>query len=173
MIATECRACLVVISGRRCPGAAFSLSVLPAGDRALLCGQSSGLAKYLARVPDPRDPRGLRHSLTSVLLAAVAAVLAGARSFAAAGEWVADAPPQILAALGVRRDPLADRFEPPDEATIRWVLETVDAAAPDAAVGSGWLPSSECKLRARGRTAAGGGRGRQGGAGHPSGSPGC
>jgi predicted transposase YbfD/YdcC len=51
---------------------------------------------------------------------------------------VADAPPHVLAALGIRRDPLADRFEPPDEATIRRVLETVDAAALDAAVGS-WL----------------------------------
>jgi hypothetical protein len=38
-------------------------------------------------VPDPRDPRGVRHPLTSLLLAAVAAVLAGARSFAAIGEW--------------------------------------------------------------------------------------
>jgi len=89
-------------------------------------------------VPDPRDPRGVRHSLTSVLLAAVAAVLAGARSFTAIGEWVADAPPQVLAALEVRYDPLAHRFEPPGEATIRRVLEAVDAAALDAAVGC-WL----------------------------------
>jgi hypothetical protein len=68
----------------------------------------------------------------------VAAVLAGARSFTAIGEWVADAPPQVMAALGIRRDPLTGRLEPPDEATIRRVLETVDPDAPDAAVGS-WL----------------------------------
>jgi hypothetical protein len=80
----------------------------------------------------------VRHTLTSLLLAAVGAVLAGAKSFTAVGEWVADAPPQVLAALGVRFDPLAGRFEPPDEATIRRVLETVDAAALDAAVGF-WL----------------------------------
>jgi predicted transposase YbfD/YdcC len=114
------------------------LSDLPARERALLAGQCPGLAEYLARVPDPRDPRGVRHTLTSLLLAAVAAVLAGARSFAAAGEWVADAPPQVLAALGVRRDPLTRQFQPPDEATIRRALESVDAAALDAAVGS-WL----------------------------------
>lgn len=89
-------------------------------------------------MPDPRHPRGVRHTLTSLLLAAVAAVLAGARSFTAVGEWVADAPPQVLASLGVRRDPLTGRFEPPDEATIRRVLETIDADALDAAVGS-WL----------------------------------
>jgi len=125
------------------------LSELPAGDRALLAGQCPGLAEYLARVPDPRDRRGVRHSLTSLLLAAVAAVLAGARSFTAVGEWVADAPPQVLAALGVRRDPLAGRFDPPDEATIRRVLETVDAAALDAAVGS-WL-DAQARLRAAGQ----------------------
>lgn len=71
-----------------------------------------------------------------MLLAAVAAVLAGARSFAAIGEWVADAPPQVLGPLGVRRDPLTGRFEPPDEATIRRVLERVDAGAFDRVVGS-------------------------------------
>ena len=69
------------------------ISGLPAGDREQLAGQCAGLLEHLAKVPDPRDPRGVRHTLTSLLLAAVAAVLAGARSFAAAGEWVADAPP--------------------------------------------------------------------------------
>jgi len=90
------------------------------------------------QVPDPRDPRGVRHTLTSLLLSAVAAVLAGARSFAAVGEWVTDAPPQVLAALGIRCDPLTGRFEPPDEATIRRALERIDAGGLDAAVGS-WL----------------------------------
>jgi hypothetical protein len=56
----------------------------------------------------------VRHTLTSLLVAAVAAVLAGARSFTAVGEWVSDAPPQVLATVGIRRDPLADRFEPPE-----------------------------------------------------------
>ena len=111
---------------------------LPAGDRALLAGQCPSLQEYLQQVPDPRDPRGVRHSLTSLLLAAVAAVLAGAQSLAAVGEWVADAPPQVLAALGIRHDPLARRFEPPDEATIRRVLEAVDADTFGAAVGA-WL----------------------------------
>ena len=109
------------------------------------------------RVPDPRDRRGVRHTLTSLLLVTVAAVLAGARSFTAAGEWVADAPPRVLAALGVRRDPLTGRFQPPDEATIRRLLETVDAAALDAAVGS-WL---QARLRAAGQEQEHGPRGRR------------
>jgi len=120
------------------------LQDLPSGDRVLLAGKCPSLAEHLVLVPDPRDPRGVRHSLTSLLLAAVAAVLAGARSFAAVGEWIADAPPQVLASLGVRRDPLTGRFEPPDEATVRRVLERVDAGAFDSAVGS-WL---QARLRA-------------------------
>jgi predicted transposase YbfD/YdcC len=111
---------------------------VPADERDLLTLGCPSLAGFLAQVPDPRHPRGVRHTLTSLLLAAVAAVLAGARSFAAIGEWVADAPPHVLALLGVRRDPLTGRFEPPDEATIRRVLERADAGALDAAVGS-WL----------------------------------
>jgi DDE_Tnp_1-associated/Transposase DDE domain len=131
-----------------CP-ALEQLQDLAAGDRAVLAGQCPGLARYLARVPDPRDPRGVRHTLTSLLLAAVAAVLAGARSFTAVGEWVADAPPQVLASLGVRCDRLTGRFEPPGEATIRRVLEAADAGALDAAVGS-WL---DARLRAAGQAA--------------------
>jgi predicted transposase YbfD/YdcC len=129
------------------------LQELPVGDRAALGGRCCGLAERLALIPDPRDPRGIRHTLTSLLLAAIAAVLAGAQSLAAIGEWIADAPPHVLTALGIRRNPLTGRFEPPDEATIRRVLETVDAAALDAAVGS-WLA-------ARLRPASQGNRGRR------------
>ena len=66
---------------------------------------------------------------------------------------MADAPPRVLAALGVRYDPLAGCFRPPDEATIRRVLEAVDAAAVQARVGS-WLAA---RLQA-GRPLAGVGR---------------
>jgi hypothetical protein len=45
----------------------------------------------------------------SVLLTSLAAVRAGARPLAAIGEWAADAPPAVLAGLGVRFDPLAGR----------------------------------------------------------------
>jgi predicted transposase YbfD/YdcC len=122
------------------------LEDLPAGDRALLAGHCPSLAGHLAGVPDPRDPRGVRHTLTSLLLAAVAAVLAGARSFTAIGEWAADAPPRVLDALGVRYDPLAGCFQPPDEATFRRVLEALDAAALEAAVGS-WLAARRLAAR--------------------------
>jgi hypothetical protein len=37
-----------------------------------------GLLDVLATVPDPRDPRGIRYQLASLLAVAVCAVLAGA-----------------------------------------------------------------------------------------------
>jgi DDE_Tnp_1-associated len=100
-----------------------------------------GLREFLSAVPDPRDPRGVRHSLSSVLLISVAAVPAGARSLTAIGEWAADAPVAVMAALGVRSGPLEGRFRPPGNATIRRVLESADAGKLDAAVTS-WLASS-------------------------------
>lgn len=114
------------------------LGGLSPGERARLGDGCPGLAACLARVPDPRKPRGTRHSLTSLLLTAVAAVLAGARSFAAIAEWAADVPPGVAAVLGMRYDPLTGVFRPPGEPTIRRVLETVDGDALDAAIGS-WL----------------------------------
>jgi hypothetical protein len=50
------------------------------------------LLEDLAKIADPRKRRGRRHALATVLAVAVAAVLAGARSLVAIGEWAADAP---------------------------------------------------------------------------------
>jgi len=71
-----------------------------------------GLRTALTQVIDPRKRRGVRHPLVVVLTAAVCAVAAGARSFVAAAEWVADLPVEVAVALGV-----ADRC--PSESTIR------------------------------------------------------
>jgi predicted transposase YbfD/YdcC len=62
---------------------------------------------------------------------------------------VADAP-QVLASLRIRRDPLTRQFRPPDEATIRRVLEAVDAEAPGKAAGA-WLSAQVNATRARTR----------------------
>ena len=42
-----------------------------------------GLLAALASMPDPRDPRGVRYPLASMLAVAVCAVLAGAVTFTA------------------------------------------------------------------------------------------
>jgi predicted transposase YbfD/YdcC len=49
-----------------------------------------GLLDALAKVPDPRDPRGIRYPLSAVLTVAVCAVMAGASSFAAITDWLHD-----------------------------------------------------------------------------------
>lgn len=92
------------------------------------------LLEALGRVPDPRDPRGIRYPLAAVLALAVCATLAGARSYAAIAEWAADAPARLRAGLGLRRGAV------PDLATIWRVLTSVDPAALDAAIGA-WVRS--------------------------------
>lgn len=74
--------------------------------------------KHLDRLPDPRERRGRRHGLTAVVAVAVCTVLAGARSFAAIGEWAADVPHAVLAALRVWRDPLTGQHRPSTVATL-------------------------------------------------------
>jgi predicted transposase YbfD/YdcC len=104
--------------------------------------QCSDLLGYLAQIADPRHRRGRRHALGVVLAVAVAAVLAGARSLAAIGEWAADAPGPVLAALGVRHDPLRRIWRPPGEATVRRVLARVDPDALDLVIGT-WLADQQ------------------------------
>jgi predicted transposase YbfD/YdcC len=107
-----------------------------------------GLLERLAVIPDPRDRRGRRHPLASVLAVSAAAVAAGARSVTAIAEWATDAPWPVLAALGVRRDPLTRRCQVPGEATIRRVLARVDGDAVDATIGA-WLADRLRPLRHR------------------------
>ncbi|MER6114234.1 transposase family protein, partial [Streptomyces hirsutus] len=94
-----------------------------------------GLLERLAEVPDPRDPRGVRHAPAVVLALAACAVLAGAASLLAVGEWIVDAPPQVLERLGVQPDPVLPRRLVPAEATVRRLLTRIDGDALDRAVG--------------------------------------
>jgi predicted transposase YbfD/YdcC len=95
----------------------------------------SRLLELLGLVPDPRKRRGVRHSVAAVLAIAAAAVLAGSRSILAIGEWAAEAPWVVLAALGARRNPVTGRFRAPHVDTFRRVLRLVDADAVDRAIG--------------------------------------
>src|SRR5665647_2319090 len=90
-----------------------------------------GLLELFGQVPDPRARRGVRHQLAAILALGLAAVLAGARSFAAIGEWVADAETGVLGDLG-------SRGRRPSEATIRRALTRVDGDQLDAVLGA-WM----------------------------------
>jgi predicted transposase YbfD/YdcC len=93
---------------------------------------AGGLPAALADLPDPRARRGVRHRLPVVVTAAVCAVVAGYRSYAAIAEWVADAPDTTVLALGIA----ADRR--PSEAMIRRLLQAIDPQLLTAAIGA-WL----------------------------------
>ena len=93
---------------------------------------ASLLLELLASVPGPRRPRGVRHSLPALLAVGLAAVVGGARSFAAMGQWAGDADADLLATLGFRRG------KGPSESAIRRAFGRVDAAALDAVLGA-WM----------------------------------
>jgi predicted transposase YbfD/YdcC len=86
------------------------------------------LRDVLGSVVDPRKRRGVRHHLTVVLTVVVCAVLAGARSFVAIAEWVADLPDELAQTLDTDR-------RRPSESAIRRLLGKVDADRFDTAMG--------------------------------------
>ena len=59
------------------------------------------LAQVLRNITDPRDRRGVRHSLFTVLSLAVTGVLAGCRSLTAIWEHTTDLTAADLEALGL------------------------------------------------------------------------
>jgi predicted transposase YbfD/YdcC len=93
--------------------------------------RSQYLLDLLAQVPDPRKRRGRRHPLAGLLAVGIAAVIGGSRSFAAIGQWAADAGPEVLAVLGAARGPA-------EESTFRRAFALVSADVLDRALGA-WL----------------------------------
>jgi DDE family transposase len=100
----------------------------------------------LAKVPDPRARRGVRHQISPILVLATCAVLAGCRSFTAIGEWVAGASDQVLAGLEVGGCP-------PSESTIRRTLQRLDGDELDTAIG-GWAAARTAPPAGRRRVVA-------------------
>ena len=86
-----------------------------------------GLLQALARVPDPRDRRGVRYRLATLLAIGVCAMsAAGHNSLVAIGEWARRCDQQTLADLGCPFDPMTGRVRCPDERTLRDAYGLVD-----------------------------------------------
>jgi hypothetical protein len=100
--------------------------------------EQGGLLDQLAKVTDPRMRRGVRHTQISILAIAVCAVLSGARSFLAIGEWACDLSQDILERFKSRWSDDKRRYIPPSEPTIRRTLKTIDAGEVDRIIGN-WL----------------------------------
>lgn len=94
-------------------------------------GEFVELWHVLSTVPDPRDPRGVRHAFATILTLAVGAVLAGCCTVAAITAWAGDLPSWQARRLGVRR-------RPPALSTIARALIAVDPDVLDAVL-SAWL----------------------------------
>jgi predicted transposase YbfD/YdcC len=107
-----------------------SLSIAPPGSSAVT--SAAGLLTALGSLPDPRARRGVRHALVTVVTAAVCAVVAGYRTYAAIGEWVAELPADTAAVLGI------DPGRRPSEAMIRRLLQALDPDRLAAVIGA-WL----------------------------------
>lgn len=99
-----------------------------------------GLLDYLARLKDTRKRRGIRHSQISILAVAICALLSGAKSFIAIGEWAAGLTQDMLKRLGCRYNERLRAYIPPSEPTLRRTLQSVDAEEADRLIGQ-WLES--------------------------------
>ncbi|WP_167150455.1 ISAs1 family transposase [Actinomyces sp. ZJ308] len=91
------------------------------------------LTQVLRNVTDPRDRRGVRHDLPTVLSLAITGVLAGARSLTAIWEHTTDLTAADLRSLGVEAGQAL-----PSEPTIRRVLQDLDPTGLNTLLRS-WL----------------------------------
>jgi len=110
--------------------------------------RSQYLLDLLAQVPDPRKRRGRRHPLPGLLAVGIAAVIAGSRSFAAIGQWAAEAGPDVLAALGAARGAA-------EESTFRRAFALIGADVLGQVIGA-WLHTRATQAGGRLVIAAGG-----------------
>src|SRR4051794_19294436 len=79
------------------------------------------LLSFLAEVPDPRSRQGRRHPLTAILALVCCALMSGAKSYAAIGQWGQDQDIALMHRLGFTRTP-------PKAGGIRKVLIALDKA---------------------------------------------
>ncbi len=126
--------------------------------RVLARAGTGGLRECFAGIADPRDRRGVRHSLPTILGLCTAAAASGQVLLADITAWIAGAGQEVLAAFGCRRD-AEGRHTPPHPDTVERLLALLEAqqladgvgawlagragigpvAAPIA--GPGWLPA--------------------------------
>jgi hypothetical protein len=107
----------------------------------MAAARSQYLLDLLAQVPDPRKKRGRRHPLAGLLAVGIAAVIAGSRSFAAIGQWAADAGAEALAGLGAVRGAA-------EESTFRRAFAMISADVLDRVIGA-WLHTRAVQVSGR------------------------
>jgi predicted transposase YbfD/YdcC len=116
-------------------------------ERGAACGGRI-MEKVFAAVPDPRDPRGVRHPLACVLALVMTAMTCGNETLIAVTCWISAADQDLLAAAGARVLPDGTRKAP----CPRTVTRVLGAAGPDAVDDAvcRYLAGGERALRAAG-----------------------
>lgn len=82
------------------------------------------LVQVLRNVADPRDLRGVRHDLPTVLSLAITGVLAGCRSLTAIWEHTTDLTGADLRSLGLEEGRTFHRSPPSDGSCRTWTPQT-------------------------------------------------
>jgi DDE_Tnp_1-associated/Transposase DDE domain len=92
---------------------------------------AGSLPSFLATVPDPRSRHGRRHPLPAILTAVCCAIMCGAKSYNAIGQWVQDQDISLMHRLGFTRRPpkaggirkllIALNLKAFEQALTRWV----------------------------------------------------
>ncbi len=101
--------------------------------------RAASLREVLAgRLSDPRKPRGIRHSLGSLLSVLVAGVASGHSGPLAIAQGAAGWDQQVLAAHGCRVSPATGLRTPPSASTVGRLPGLLDADEVEAAL-SAWL----------------------------------
>lgn len=117
-------------------------------ERGSTCGGSVA-EKVFAAVPDPRDPRGVRHSLACILALVLMAMICGNETLTAVTCWISAADQELLAAAGARVLPDGTR-QAPCPRTVTRVLGQADPDIVDDCVCR-YLADGERALQAAGR----------------------
>lgn len=100
-----------------------------------------GLFEILRALPDPRQARGVRHRIESLVGVALCATLAGARTITAMAEWASEQSGETLRRFGSKRG------KPPSERTLRRLLASVDVEEVDRRTGA-WMAEQHLRLAA-------------------------
>jgi predicted transposase YbfD/YdcC len=117
-------------------------------ERGKTCG-GNVLGKAFAAVPDTRDPRGVRHSLASVLALVLMAMTCGCTTLIAITCWIAAADQELLEAAEARVVPGGTRAAPCGR-TVSRILALADPGIVDDCVCR-YLADGERALQAAGR----------------------
>jgi predicted transposase YbfD/YdcC len=115
-----------------------------------------------ARLTDPRKPRGIRHSLGSLVSVLVVGVACGYCSVLAIAGAAAGWDQEVLAGHGCRRNPRTGLHEPPSVSTLGRLPALLDADELEAGL-SAWLAPTALDPALAGRIAARAAAGKDGG----------